>query len=85
LLFDATIGDQLASKLPAGKSIEILAVGSRPDWNIAGQYAQYLKAKGFAVSFTRTSETVPPLDRKVTILDDPTASPTIVIITPSAR
>ena len=84
LLFDATIGDQLASKLPAGKSIEILAVGSRPDWNIAGQYAQYLKTKGFAVSFTRTSETVPPLDHKITIRDDPTTSPIIVIIAPSA-
>jgi hypothetical protein len=84
LLFDATIGDQLASKLPAGKSIEILAVGSRPDWNIAGQYAQYLKTKGFAVSFTRTSETVPPLDHKITIRDDPTTSPLVVIIAPSA-
>jgi hypothetical protein len=66
LLFDATIGNQLASKLPIGKSIEILAVGARPDWNIADQYAQYLKAKGFDVSFSRTSETVPPLDRKIT-------------------
>jgi hypothetical protein len=84
LLFDATIGDQLASKLPTGKSIEILAVGSRPDWNIADQYAQYLKAKGFDVSFTRSSETVPPLDRKSTIRDDPTTSPIIVIIAPSA-
>jgi hypothetical protein len=84
LLFDATIGDQLASKLPAGKSIEILAVGSRPDWNIADQYAQYLKAKGFDVSFARSSETVPPLDHKITIRDDPATSPTIVIIAPSA-
>ena len=84
LLFDATIGDQLASKLPTGKSIEILAVGSRPDWNIADQYAQYLKAKGFDVSFTRSSETVPPLNRKITIRDDPTTSPIIVIIAPSA-
>jgi hypothetical protein len=84
LLFDATIGDQLASKLPTGKSIEILAVGSRPDWNIADQYAQYLKAKGFDVSFTRTSETVPPLDHKITVHDDPATSPTIVIIAPSA-
>ena len=84
LLFDATIGDQLASKLPTGKSIEILAVGSRPDWNIADQYAQFLKAKGFDVSFTRSSETVPPLNRKITIRDDPTTSPIIVIIAPSA-
>jgi hypothetical protein len=84
LPFDATIGDQLASKLPTGKSIEILAIGSRTDWNIGGQYVQYLKTKGFEVSFTRSSETVPPLDRKITIRDDPTTSPTIVIIAPSA-
>ena len=84
LPFDATIGDQLASKLPTGKSIEILAVGSRTDWNIGDQYVQYLKTKGFEVSFTRSSETVPPLDRKITIRDDPTTSPTIVIIAPSA-
>jgi hypothetical protein len=84
LPFDATIGDQLASKLPTGKSIEILAVGSRTDWNIASQYAQYLKTKGFAVSFTRTSETVPPLDHKITIRDDPSTSPLVVIIAPSA-
>jgi hypothetical protein len=84
LPFDAAIGDQLASKLPTGKSIEILAVGSRTDWNIADQYVQYLKTKGFEVSFARSSETVPPPDRKIAIRDDPTASPTIVIIAPSA-
>jgi hypothetical protein len=49
-----------------------ITVGARPDWNIADQYAQYLKAKGFDVSFSRTSETVPPLDYKITIRDDPT-------------
>ena len=84
LLFDATIGNQLASKLPTGKSIEIMAVGSRTDWNIADQYAQYLKAKGFDVSFSRSSETVPPPDHKITIRDDPTTSPIVVIIAPSA-
>ena len=84
LLFDATIGDQLASKLPTGKSIEIMAVGSRTDWNIADQYFQYLKAKGFDVSFTRSNETVPPPDRKITLHNDPATSPIIVIIAPSA-
>jgi hypothetical protein len=84
LLFDAAIGDQLASKLPIGKPIEIMAVGSRTDWNIADQYAKYLKAKGFAVWFSRSSETVPPPDRKITIRDDLTTSPIVVIIAPSA-
>jgi hypothetical protein len=74
----------LANKLPAGKSVEIMAVGSRTDWNIADQYAQYLKAKGFDVSFRRSSETIPPLDHKITIRDDPTTSPIVVIIAPSA-
>ncbi len=84
LFFDAAIGDELAGQLPAGKSIEIMAVGSRPDWNIADQYAQYLKAEGFDVSFSRSSETVPPPDRKIAIRDSPTTSPIIVIIAPSA-
>jgi hypothetical protein len=84
LVFDAAIGDQLASKLPASKSIEIMAVGSRTDWNIADQYAQYLKAKGFDVSFLRSSEIVPPPDHKITVRDDPTTSPIVVIIAPSA-
>jgi hypothetical protein len=84
LLFDATIGAQLASKLPTGKSIEIMAVGSRTDWNIADEYAQYLKAKGFDVSFSRSSEIVPPPDHKIIIRDNPATSPIIVIIAPSA-
>jgi hypothetical protein len=82
--FDAAIGDQLASKLPASKSIEVLAVGSRVDWNIADQYAEYLKAKGFDVSFLRSSEIVPPPDHKIIIRDEPTTSPIVVIIAPSA-
>jgi len=48
------------------------------------KYFQYLKAKGFDVSFTRSSETVPPLDLKITLHDDPATSPIIVIIAPSA-
>jgi hypothetical protein len=82
--FDTEIGDQLASKLPAKKSIEVMAVGSRADWNIADQYAEYLKAKGFDVSFLRSSEIVPPPDRKIMIRDDPATSPILVIIAPSA-
>jgi hypothetical protein len=82
--FDAAIGDQLASKLPANKSIEIMAVGSRADWNIADQYAEYLKAKGFDVSFLRSSEIVPPPDHKIIIRDDPNTSSIIVIIAPGA-
>jgi hypothetical protein len=84
LIFDAAIGAQIASKLPTGKSIAIMAVGSRTDWNIADQYARYLKAKGFDVAFSRTSETVPPADHKIIIRDDPGIAPIIVIIAPSA-
>jgi hypothetical protein len=85
LVFDVTIGNQLASKLPTGKSIAIMAVGSRTDWNIGDQYAQYLRSKGFQVSFSRSSETVPPSNRKITVRDDPSTSPIIVVVAPSAR
>jgi hypothetical protein len=84
LVFDVTIGDQLASKLPTGKSIAITTVGSRTDWNIGDQYAQYLRSKGFHVSFSRSSETVPPSNRKITVRDDPSTSPIIVVVAPSA-
>ncbi len=83
LVFDTAIGDQLASKLQSGKSVEIMAVGSRHDWDIADQYVHYLKAKGLDVSFSRTSETVPPPDRQVIVRDDPATSPIVVIIAPS--
>jgi hypothetical protein len=73
----------MVSKLQTGKSIEILAVGSRTDWNVADQCAQYLRAKGLDVSFSGSSEIVPPPDRKITIRDDPTTSPMVVIIAPS--
>jgi hypothetical protein len=82
--FNPAMGDQLANKLPPSKSIEVMAVGSRADWSIADEYAEYLKAKGFDVSFLRSSEIVPPPDHKIIIRDDPTTSPIIVIIAPSA-
>jgi hypothetical protein len=84
LVFDPTIADQLVSKLPTGKSIKIMAVGSQTDWSIAGQYAQYLKDKGFDVSsFMQIGQMAPPPDHKITI-GDLSTSPIVVIIAPSA-
>jgi hypothetical protein len=83
LAFDPAIADQLVGKLPGGKPIDVVAVGSPVDWGIAGQYAEYLKTKGFEVTLTKVGMVSPPPDQKIKIGDasDPRVG---VIIAPSA-
>jgi hypothetical protein len=38
LAFDRKIADQLVGKLPGGKPIDVVAVGSPADWEVVGQY-----------------------------------------------
>ena len=83
LAFDLTIADQLVGKLPRGKPIDVVGVGSDADWQIASQYADYLKTKGFEVTLSRIGMVSPPPDQKIKIGDasDPRVG---VIIAPSA-
>jgi hypothetical protein len=83
LAFDPEIADQLVGKLPGGKPIDVVAVGSPADWGVAGQYAEYLKTKGFEVTLTKVGMVSPPPDQKIKIGDasDPRVG---VIIAPSA-
>ena len=53
LAFDPAIADQLVGKLPRGKPIDVVAVGSPADWGVASHYAGYLKTKGFEVTLTK--------------------------------
>ena len=39
LAFDPAIADQLVGKLPTGKPIDVVAVGSPADWGVAGANA----------------------------------------------
>ena len=84
LPFDPAIGDQLASKLPSGKPIELMGVGSQSDWAVAGQYAQFLKSKGFDVTLSLIGMMVPPPDHRISI-GDPNAARITVIIAPSVN
>jgi hypothetical protein len=83
LAFDRAMADQLVGKLPTGKPIDVVAVGSPADWGVAGQYAEYLKTKGFKVTLSRIGMIFPPPDQKIKIGDasDPRVG---VIIAPSA-
>jgi hypothetical protein len=83
LAFDPAIAEQLVGKLPSGKPIDVVAVGSPADWGVAGHYAEYLKTKGFEVTLTRIGMISPPPDQKIKIGDasDPRVG---VIIAPSA-
>jgi hypothetical protein len=83
LAFDLAIADQLVRKLPRGKPIDVVAVGSTADWEVVGQYAEYLKTKGFKVTLSRMGMVVPPPDQRIAI--GPASDPRIgVIIAPSA-
>lgn len=84
LPFDSAIGDQLISKLPPGKPIAVMGVGSQSDWAIADQYTQYLKSKGFDVNLSLIGMMAPPPDHKISI-GDPNATRVTVIIAPSAN
>jgi hypothetical protein len=83
LAFDRAIADQLVGKLPAGKPIDVVAVGSPADWEVVGQYAEYLKTKGFKVTLLRIGMVSPPPDQKIKVggASDPRIG---VIIAPSA-
>ena len=83
LAFDRAIADQMVGKLPRGKPIDVVAVGSPADWGVADQYAEYLKTKGFKVTLSRMGKVVPPPDQKITV--GPASDPRVgVIIAPSA-
>jgi hypothetical protein len=83
LAFDRAIADQMVGKLPKGKPIDVVAVGSPADWEVVGQYAEYLKTKGFKVTLSRMGKIVPPPDQKIAI--GPASDPRVgVIIAPSA-
>jgi hypothetical protein len=83
LAFDRAIADQLVGKLARGKPIDVVAVGSPADWEVVGQYAEYLKTKGFNVTLSRIGMVSPPPDQKIKIggATDPRVG---VIIAPSA-
>jgi hypothetical protein len=83
LAFDRATGDQLVGKLPRVKPIDVVAVGSPADWEVVGQYAEYLKTKGFKVTLLKVGMVSPPPDQKIKVggASDPRVG---VIIAPSA-
>src|SRR5262249_48342850 len=83
LAFDRAMADQLVGKLPTGKPIDVVAVGSPADWGVVSQYAEYLKTRGFKVTLLRIGMVCPPPDQKIKIGDasDPRVG---LIIAPSA-
>ena len=83
MAFDRAIADQLVGKIPRGKPIDVVAVGSAADWEVVGQYAEYLKTKGFKVTLLKVGMVSPPPDQKIKVgaASDPRVG---VIIAPSA-
>jgi hypothetical protein len=84
LPFDPSIAADLVSRLPAGKPLTVITVGSNTDQVIGAEYVKFLKDKGFAVTWNSAGMYAPPPDHKITIqnLDAPQV---MVIIAPSAN
>jgi hypothetical protein len=72
LSFNSEIAAEVTKRIPKDKPIDLRAVGSPKDWQIAAQYAGYLQANGY--SFRNSSQTgmlVPPPDGPITITTFP--------------
>jgi hypothetical protein len=82
LAFESPVAEELASKLPAGKPVRLMSVGSGSDQRVAGQYQQFLQSRGFSVERTIIGMLAPPPDHPISIqVTDPA---TILVIAPSA-
>jgi hypothetical protein len=82
LTFQAAIAEELASKIPPGKLVQLSSIGSASDQEVANQYQQFLLGKGFTVQRTTIGMTSPPPDHPVFI--QVTDAVTVVMIAPSA-
>ena len=84
LIFDQTIAEELASKLPPGKTIRLRGVGSQNDQAVVSQYEQFLQRRGFQIVRDMIGQISPPPDHKI-MLGDPNAAQMVVIMAPSAN
>ena len=82
LAFETAIAEELASKIPPGKPVRLMSVGSGSDQQVASQYQQFLQSRGFAIERMTIGMMAPPPDHPISIqVTDPA---TIVTIAPSA-
>src|SRR5262245_40675219 len=49
LRFESAIASELVAKLPSGKPIRLVSIGSASDQAVADQYMTFLKDRGFQV------------------------------------
>ena len=84
LTFDFAIGEELISKVPAGKPITLQSVGSQSDQAVADQYQHFLQSRGFNIAQRNIiGMLVPPPDHKISIRD--TGPAVVITIAPSAN
>jgi hypothetical protein len=84
LIFDPAIGEALIKKLPAGRPINLLAVGSGSDLGVAAQYERFLQSRGVQIAdSTNSMMLMPPPDHPITVVVSDRG--VFVTIAPSAR
>ena len=84
LTFQPAIANELVSKLPRGKPVSLVSVGSSADQLVANEYQVFLQSQGFTVVRSVIGMMAPPPDHKIAI-GDVNAAQVTVIIAPSAN
>lgn len=83
LTFNEEVAAEIAKLVPQGKPFDLVAIGSQGDWEVAKQYGNYLRQRGYTLrNFTTIGVMGPPPDAKVQITTQP--DHTQVLIAPRA-
>ena len=82
LTFQPAIAEELVSKIPPGKLVRLMSVGSNSDQGVANQYQQFLVGRGFNIERSIIGMMAPPPDHPITVND--VGNAVIVTIAPSA-
>jgi hypothetical protein len=83
LVFEPAIAEELVRKIPPGRPIRLMSVGSAGDQAVATQYQQFLQSHGFQIERTTIGMMAPPPDHPISIQDG--GNLVTVLIAPSAR
>lgn len=84
LKFEIAVANDLVAKLPSGKPIKLVSVGSQSDHAVADQYLGYLKDRGFQVpNRTMVGMMGPPPEHHIAFAES--LQEVVLTIAPSAQ
>jgi hypothetical protein len=83
LAFSEQLGNELVTKMPQKKTVNIRSVGGNSDQSVANEIQTFLQQRGYTVNRTVIGMLSPPPDRPITLMEGPDSY--TLTIAPSAR